>query len=248
MPARLDELDEDDRRRVMAIGLEGLSQSQASAWLGIGGEASRKRWNGCAPSRCGGLDRLTAAMDCKLTWFVGLPLLASALAQQPSEAARAAVRQELASGGYDQLSAVMLQDVGLLTSGETGERTNAADQLLALLVELSAARPHRRHEPVPARRRQRPRHDEPVRAQRAVRARPRALLAVGRRRSSRRLPRRPRAVAGARLAGRQLIDDRTGSGADDSTPRAAFRGPRVQRSSPGADSRHLRHLPAPRPP
>lgn len=42
--ARIDALDDDDRRMVLAIGIEGQSHAEASDHLGIAEDASRKRW------------------------------------------------------------------------------------------------------------------------------------------------------------------------------------------------------------
>jgi RNA polymerase sigma-70 factor (ECF subfamily) len=42
--ARIDELDADDRRLLVAIGIEGLAHGEAAAVLGIGEDTCRKRW------------------------------------------------------------------------------------------------------------------------------------------------------------------------------------------------------------
>lgn len=42
--ARIDALDDEDRRLLVAVGIEGLAHAEAAALLGIGEEASRKRW------------------------------------------------------------------------------------------------------------------------------------------------------------------------------------------------------------
>ncbi|MEZ5964500.1 MAG: sigma-70 family RNA polymerase sigma factor [Planctomycetota bacterium] len=42
--ARIDALDEPDRRLLVAVGIEGLSHVEAALLLGIGEDASRKRW------------------------------------------------------------------------------------------------------------------------------------------------------------------------------------------------------------
>jgi RNA polymerase sigma factor (sigma-70 family) len=41
---RIDALDDDDRRLLVAVGLEGLSHVEAASLLGITEETSRKRW------------------------------------------------------------------------------------------------------------------------------------------------------------------------------------------------------------
>jgi RNA polymerase sigma factor (sigma-70 family) len=42
--ARIDELDDGERRLLVAVGIEGLSHAEAAQLLGIGEDTSRKRW------------------------------------------------------------------------------------------------------------------------------------------------------------------------------------------------------------
>ena len=42
--ARIDELDVEDRKLLVALGIEGLTHGEAGALLGIGEDACRKRW------------------------------------------------------------------------------------------------------------------------------------------------------------------------------------------------------------